>query len=273
MLEHANIQTGFMEINGAQIYYEMTGSGTPLVLVHAGIADRRMWDEQFHAFAQEYQVVRYDLRGYGKTAPMAGAFSHRQDLYELLKVLHIPHAYFVGCSKGGSTLIDFALEHPEMVKALVLVACTPHGYEFQGEPPTQWDAMVAAFKQGDMELAAELEVQIWVDGPHRTPSQVDPTVRRRVREMNLIALTNEAAQLGTEQPLEPAAIQRMNEIRVPALIVVGDLDDLNIVAGSQFLERSIMGSRRVVFSQAAHFPNMEQPEKFNQDVLEFFHQQ
>ena len=262
-------QTGIADIHGAPMYYEATGTGHPLILVHAGIADNRMWDDQVRVFAQHFWVLRYDMRGYGKTPIVAGAFSHWQDLHDLMKFLGITQAHLLGCSKGGAAVLDFALEHPRMVSALVLVASAPGGYRFEGDPPPQWDEMVAAFKQGDFARAAELEVQIWVDGPQRKPEQVDSTVRARVQEMDMIALANEAKKLGEEQPREPAAVNRLHEIAAPTLVVIGDLDDANLVKSGEVLAGSISHAQKVVISGAAHLPNMEKPEEFNRAVLDF----
>ena len=107
-------ESGYAEVGGARFYYEVAGQGDPIVFVHAGIADRRMWDAQFDVFARQYRVLRYDRRGFGNTAMVAGAFSHHRDLHALLEFLEIEAAYLVGCSQGAKTIIDFALEHPQM---------------------------------------------------------------------------------------------------------------------------------------------------------------
>lgn len=268
MAEAPRSKAGFAGVNGTRIYYEVAGTGHPLVLVHAGIADLRMWDGQVRVFAEHYSVVRYDMRGFGRSSMVAGPFSHRRDLYDLLRVLGIERACLVGCSKGGQTIIDLALEHPEMVDALVLVGSGLGGYEFAGAPPRQWDEMSAAYRRGDLARAAELELQIWVDGPQRTPDQVDPAVRDRVREMDLVALAT-PADLGIEQALEPAAVHRLEEIHAPTLVVVGDLDDPNIVAIADRSTAGITGARKVVMSGTAHVPNMERPAEFNRLVLRF----
>ncbi len=177
-------KNGFAEVSGARLYYEIAGEGPPLVLVHAGIADGRMWDEQFQEFAKHYRVLRYDRRGFGKTAMVAGAYSHHQDLYELLKALQIEQAILVGCSQGAKTVVDFTLEHPEMTDALVLVAPALSGFAYTGDMPRQAEQIDLAEEAGDIAQVNELELQIWVDGPYRTPDQVDAQVRERVREMN-----------------------------------------------------------------------------------------
>ena len=261
-------KNGFAEVGDARFYYEIAGEGPPLVLVHAGIADSRMWDEQFHVFAQQYQVLRYDRRGFGKTAMVAGGYSHHRDLYELLKLLQIEHATLVGCSQGAKTVVNFTLEHPEMTDALVLVAPALSGFVFTGDMPRQAEQLDLAEEAGDLAQVNELELQIWVDGPHRTPDQVDAQLRERVREMNLIALQTPDG-LGIEQPLDPAAASRLAELHTPTLVIVGDLDTPKTLAAAGFLATHIAGARKLEMTGVAHLPNMERPEEFNRHVLSF----
>ncbi|HEX8177042.1 MAG TPA: alpha/beta fold hydrolase [Pyrinomonadaceae bacterium] len=270
MGEGLSVESGFAEIAGAQVYYELEGEGPALVLVHAGIADARMWDEQFRVFARSFRVVRYDRRGFGRTRVTdgGGGYSHHEDLHGLLRFLGIERAILVGCSQGGKTVMDFTLEHPYMMRALVLVSSALGGFEFKGEQPRQLAELERADEAGDVERVNELELQIWVDGPHREPHEVDSVLRERVREMNRIALS--AAQgSGTEQPLEPAAINRLAEINVPALIVAGDLDTPKTLAAARVLGDKIEGAETVVIKGAAHLPNMEKAEEFNRHVLSF----
>lgn len=261
-------QAGYAEVAGARFYYEMAGEGAPLVLVHAGITDGRMWDEQFFAFAEHYRVVRYDRRGFGRTEMTPGPFSHHRDLYELLKFLSIEEAFLLGCSQGGKTVLDLALEHAEMVRALVLVASAVSGFVFAGELPAQSAELEEADERGDVARVNELELQIWVDGPHRTPSEVDSRLRERVREMNLIALSASSG-LSSEKALEPVAAGRLEEISVPTLVIIGDLDTPKTVAAAEVLAEKIYGAQKVVIQGTAHLPNMERPEEFNRQVLAF----
>ena len=115
-------ETGFTSVNGTEFYYEIAGEGQPLALIHAGICDSRMWDDQFEVFARRYRVIRYDLRGYGKTRPVGGEFSHYEDLRGILRHLGIERAILLGCSMGGETCINAALAYPQMVSGLALVA-------------------------------------------------------------------------------------------------------------------------------------------------------
>ena len=268
MTENRRARAGYAELNGARFFYEVAGAGDPLVLVHAGIADRRMWDDQFDQLAQHYMVVRYDRRGFGLTEMVTGDFSQHADLYELLKFLGLERATLLGCSQGGKTVLDFTLEHPRMVKALVLVASAVGGFAFSGEQPIELLELEEAESAGDIERVNELELRIWVDGHARTPEQVDGSVRERVREMNLIALKT-PTDLGTELQLEPPAAERLAEIRVPTLVVIGDLDTPKTQAAAAFLSEKISGAQKIIIKGTAHLPNMEQPEEFNRQVLSF----
>jgi 3-oxoadipate enol-lactonase len=260
-----------VQVNGAEIHHDEAGAGHPLILLHAGICDRRMWDAQLSALAQHFHVIRYDLRGFGQTLMPPGPFSHLADLEGLMAALGIERAHLMGCSKGGSCALDLALARPEQVSALVLVCSSPSGYRPAEEVPEspQWPAVVAAYNTGDLERAAELEVQVWVDGPRRTPDQVNLAIRERVREMDLIALRQEAAGLGQEQPANPPAAPRLAEVRAPTLVIIGDLDAPISLSSGEALAAGIPGARRVVIEGTAHLPNMEQPERFNEVVLNF----
>ena len=262
-------ETDKADVNGAMLYYEVAGEGEPLVLVHAGIADSRMWDGQVETFARRYRVIRYDLRGFGKTGTVEGTYSHHEDLRGLLDALGIEQAHLVGCSMGGGAVLDFALRYPERVGALILVGAAVSGFEGDFEPPEQWDELVAADKAGDLERISELEVRIWVDGPARRPEEVDAAVRDLVHEMNLVALQNEASGIGEELPPDPPAVDRLSEVRAPALILVGDADQRRTLAAADLLADGLPNARRVVMTGAAHLPNMERPEEFNRILLDY----
>lgn len=261
--------TGTADVNGTKLYYEVAGGGGPLVLVHAGIADGRMWDAQVDAFSAHYRTIRHDMRGFGRSPMVEGPYSHHADLRALLDALGVERASFVGCSRGGGAVLDFALENPGRVGALVLVGSAVGGFEFDEEPPEEWDELVAADEAGDLERVSELEVRMWVDGPRRSPGVVDPAVRDLVGEMNLIALKNEALGIGEELDPQPPAATRLSQIRAPTLVLVGEEDRPRILAAADLLEREIPNARKTVIPGTAHVPNMERPEEFNRLVLDF----
>lgn len=169
--------TGYLDRAGTRIAYEVIGTGYPIVLIHAGIADARMWDDQIDAFAEYYRVIRYDLRGFGRSDPASGTFSHRDDLVALLDLLNIERAHLVGLSRGGRLAVDFALEHPERVSALVSCATWPSGQEPSPELAQTFSAVDKALEAGDLDGAVERELRVWVDGPYRQPGDVSPRIR------------------------------------------------------------------------------------------------
>jgi pimeloyl-ACP methyl ester carboxylesterase len=266
-------ETGKADVNGARIHYEVAGEGEPLVFVHAGITDSRMWDEQFAAFAGNYRVVRYDMRGFGQTEMVEGPFSHHEDLRGLLDALDVGQAHIVGSSMGGGAVLDFALEYPERVGNLVLVGSAVGGFNPDFGPPKEWDELVAADEAGDLGLISELEVRMWVDGPGRSPEDVEASVRDLVREMNLIALQNEATGLGDEWEPEPPTADRLPDVQAPTLLIVGDEDQPRIIAAADLLHRELPNVRKVIMHGTAHLPNLERSGEFDRIVLDFLQDQ
>ncbi|GHO85844.1 alpha/beta fold hydrolase [Dictyobacter formicarum] len=262
-------QTGFLQAQGAPLYYEVAGQGEPLLLIHAGVADHRMWDEQFSAFAQHYRTIRYDLRGSGQSPYPAGPFAYYEDPTELLKSLGIEKAHVVGISFGGRIALDFTLTHPEMVKSLVLVAPSVGGTQPSELVKKFAEEEEAYLERGDLDAATELNLRMWVDGPQRTPEQVDAQVRERVRVMQRHAFTVPVPEGAENLALQPPAITRLSEVRVPTLVVVGDYDIPDKLELSQQLTDQIADAQLVVIPGVAHMVNMEQPEQLNQAVLSF----
>ena len=156
-----------------------------------------------------------------------------------------------------------------MTSSLILVSSALGGYQFQGDMPQPLQELIAALQANDLHRAAELAVRIWIDGPQRTPDQVDARIRERGREMSLAALPNTFVW---EEPLEPPAFERLHELAAPTLVMVGELDDASIATMGDLLTTRIRGARKVTMSGAAHVPNMEQPDEFNQRVLAFLQQ-
>lgn len=265
------IRSGFVNIGTARIYYEIAGTGMPLVMIHAGVADSRQWDNEFAFFSKTHQVLRYDMRGYGKSEPVEGEFSHLRDLDSMLDALGIPEPLvLMGCSMGGGLAMDFALSHPSKARAIIMVGSAPSGLELDVPAPAKFADAEKAFEAGDLDLVAEIETQIWFDGIGRTPQQVNPEMRKLLYEMNRLALAHEVKQLGKRLPnTETSAADRLQDLDLPVLIVVGSHDTPYIRAAAEYMEESIKSARKVVIEDAAHLPNMDQPHDF-QGIVEDF---
>ncbi len=258
------------EINGAELWVEEAGSGRPLVLIHAGITDCRMWDDQWISLTRDCRLIRYDLRGFGRSTMPAAPYSHPADLHGLLNLLRVESAVLVAASMGGEVAVEFALGHPGRVAGLVLVN-TLAGMDTPSETlRAGWREMEAAFEAGNLDEAVEIELRMWVDGPRRTNDQVNPAARERVREMDL-ALLQRAGEQDAATELEPGAplIDRLHEIACPVQIVTGALDMPDALASAMVLEARIPGAGTYVFPHAAHLPSMEAPQEFTRVVRDF----
>src|ERR671913_2440017 len=266
--ERGGVQgSGIADVNGARIAYDVAGSRPPVLLLHAGLGDRRMWDAQVPAFAEHFTVVRFDARGFGETRKPDAPFTPYADAVGLLDQLGISQAHVVGVSMGSQTAIEAAIAAPERVSALVAVAART-GTPVSAELRAGWERVDELYEAGDIPGAVEYELRMWVDGPDRGPDAVNPQVRERVREMNaaLFARDDEA---GEELPLDPPATERLAEISAPTLIVYGEKDVMDVRQAAVPLAAAIPGARLAVIPDAAHLPQMERPDVFNEIVLGF----
>jgi pimeloyl-ACP methyl ester carboxylesterase len=264
-------ESGFVNVGDARLYYETAGQGTPLVMIHAGVADSRQWNNEFAFFVNHYQVIRYDMRGYGKSEPVDGEFNHLDDLAAILNALGIHEpALIMGCSMGGGLAMDFALMHPDRVRALILVGSGPSGLELDVPTPSKFADAEKAFEAGELDLVGEIETQIWFDGMGRTPGQVNQAMRKLVYEMNRQALAHEVKQLGKRIPnTQTPAFNRLNDLEVPVLIVVGEHDTPYILAAADYMVERIPSAQKVIIEDAAHLPNMDHPNEFQAHVTNF----
>jgi 3-oxoadipate enol-lactonase len=252
--------------------FEIAGSGEPLVLVHAGVADRRMWDPQWPAFAAAHRVVRYDLRGYGESLPPSGPWSQHADLLGLLDELGIARAHVVGTSVGAGIAVEAALAQPQAVASLVLAA--PGGALYGGATDdlrAVWHDEIEALDRGDLDAAVEVNLRAWVDGPSRPADAVDPEIRAFVGRMQRDAfeLPEWDPESAPETELEPPAHARLGEIVCPTLIIVGEADQAATRDGANRLATEIPGAGFLSVPDAAHMLTLERPREFERLVLDF----
>jgi 3-oxoadipate enol-lactonase len=258
---------GFAEVNGARVYYEIAGSGPPLVFIHGFSLDTRMWDDQFEHFAGRYRVLRYDLRGFGKSSlPTEAPFSNHDDLRALLDHVRIDRAHVCGLSSGGGITIDFALEHAGRVRSAVLISSALGGHQGGvGSMGPSMMAMSKAAKAGDLVSAK----RIWVDSPLFAPARLNPAVAARLRDMvetwSGWQLTNHA---NTIDP-DPLPVDRVADLVAPTLVIVGEQDNEVVQEIAVQIEAEAPNARRVVVPDAGHMTNMEAPEAVNSHIAAF----
>jgi pimeloyl-ACP methyl ester carboxylesterase len=253
------------------LYVEQAGEGSPVVLIHEGIADSRMWEPQWAEWSKRFRLVRFDLRGFGQSPPMVGTYSLSGDLVQLLESLELGPVTLIGVSLGGAVAMETTIARPDLVSRLVVVAPGLRGFEMSDETKTGWEEEEAALERGDVDAAVEVNMRMWVDGPSRSPDEVDPEVRSQVAEMQRHAIEKylEAGEEGEHRPLAEDWGERLGEISVPTLVVVGDLDRPEMLEIAEKLEAEIPGARREVIHGVAHVPSMERPDEFDRLVLGF----
>ena len=262
-------QSGNVEINGASLAYETAGFGRPLVMLHGHLLDQHQWDDQFQSFARDYQVVRYDARGFGQSTQPPADYNHAADLHGLMQFLDLEHAFLMGCSGGGATCIDFTLQYPDMVDGLILVGTGIAGFEPSGPPPPALQAMSEAFERGAIDEAVEYSLQLWTDGTRRTPDQVNQAARERTRAMTAQLFSRQPVEGAVQQTFVPDALARLGEIRVPTLAIIGSEDNPMLHDIADMIAAQSPNAQRVVFPDAGHHPNLEHPEAFDQIVRSF----
>lgn len=261
---------GFVAVPGGRLWAQWAGEGSGVVLAHAGIADARMWDPQWEALAARHRVVRYDLRGFGRSDVEHVTFSNRDDLVAVMDAAGLDRAVLVGCSRAGQIVVDTALEFPDRVAGVVWVCGGLSGSELEDTPEEQ-----AVFARGealeaakDWAALADLDVAAWVDGIGQPAGRAPGPVRDLVRRMAFETYVQEKPY-GDPIQLDPPAAGRLAELRMPLLAVVGLLDIAAVPATADLLVAEVAGARRLDAPGVAHLPSLERPEWFTDRLLEF----
>jgi 3-oxoadipate enol-lactonase len=233
------------------------------ILLHAGVADSRMYGAQVEAFAPARAL---DLPGFGETPLDAETVDYRAFVRDRLPE---QPATLVGTSLGGRISLELALESPERVAALVLVGPGLDGHEWSSEVEAFGEEEETALEHGDLEAAIDANMKLWLAGPRRTLDDVDPDLRALVAEMQRNAFRLQQGREVRMSPMDPPASTRLAEVRVPTLVVTGDEDVRDIHEIADRLSAEIPGAERATIAAAAHLPSLERPEEFNRIVLGF----
>ncbi|MCQ3930247.1 MAG: hypothetical protein DPW16_07285 [Chloroflexi bacterium] len=277
-----NITKGFVEVENSKLYYAVAGEGHPLLLVHPMLTSHKYWDDQFSEFAKQYRVIRYDVRGFGQSKMSKEPYTDTHDIIELLDFLGITKTYILGLSFGGEIAMHFTLEHPERVDGLVMSGVGLEGYEYSAEGTAEfepkWMAFIECIQNRDFDAARERFMEFAVDSP---AGRADEKVRERARalmqdytfphffppeEVAAAAEQSASAETGAEHV---PAIQRLHEIQVPTLVMVGGYEAKDIQDIVDILVRDIPHAQKAVIPNAGHFVSLEKPAEFNRAVSDF----
>ena len=260
-----------INVNGFTIHYEMEGpeSAPVVTLSHSLATDLSMWDLQVPILKSGYRVLRYDTRGHGGTDAPEGPYTLEQlaeDAHALLQALHIPKTHFMGISMVGMIGQTLALKNPGLLRSLILCDTSSR---IPGEALPVWEERIGLAQEHGMDALVESTMERWFTAPFRgKPVPMLETVRAMIRSTPL------KGYVGCSRAIMKLNLtERLGEMALPTLIIVGEEDPGTPVAASQAIHRHIKGSELVILKSAAHLSNIEQQDAFNSAVLEFLRRQ
>jgi len=255
------VESGYVTVDGGKLFYEIAGKGENIVLLHDGMVNNRIWDEQFPVLARNYRVIRYDRRGYGKSSDPETKYSHIDDLNQIFIQLKVDKAIVFGMSSGGGLAINFALTYPEKVNGLVLVGAVVSGFGYT----SHMDTRGGNFNRSEYSDPVKLRKYFVLDDPYEIYSG---NKKAKEKVMTLLPYFGRDNTVPTKPPVK-IAVKCLSEIKVPALILVGEYDHPDVHAHAGVINAGIENSRREIIPKSGHLIPIEQPGLFNESVLNF----
>ena len=244
-----------VRVGADEVWVEDTGGdGPPVVLLHEGVGDSRIWDPVL-PLLNDYRVVRYDCRGYGRSPASTERYTQLGDFVAVLDKLGLAAVTPMGCSMGGGTAAGFALAQPDRMAGLVLGCAGFPGWAPPPEPDLA--ATEAAAEAGDLEPMIEVSLRLWA------ASGADETVTTLMRDASRAWLSED----GHEQPDEPV-LDRLDGIRTPTVLLLGDRDPPSLIEANEAAARRIPGCRLVRLPGVDHYPTLRAPQAFADAVRE-----
>ena len=256
-----SVDTGYVSVDGGRLFYEIAGKGRNIVLLHDGMVNREIWDEQFPLLAEKFRVVRYDRRGYGKSSDPEVKYSHIEDLNQLFIQLNIDKAVVFGMSSGGRLAIDFALTYPWKVEGLVLVGAVVSGFGYTSHMQTRG----GHFDPGKFTDPVKVNEYFIMDDPYEIYSENRSAKERVMKLLPDLARENRVPT----QPASKVAVRSLSDIKVPALILVGEFDIPDVHAHAGVINAGIADSKREIIPRSGHLIPIEQPVLFNEAIMNF----
>jgi pimeloyl-ACP methyl ester carboxylesterase len=245
------------------LHHEVAGRGPDVALLHSTACDSRMWDAEFAALAERYRVLRYDFRGFGRSPLPPEDWSSVDDLRALLDEVGMERPALVGLSGGAAVALDFALEHADRVRGLVLAAPAVSGLPWSDEVQAYGEQEDALLDAGDLDGAVALNIRMWAP-------TADAAVQAKVAEMQRRAFEVQlAAEPGEHRRPRPPAAERLEHVGVPTLVIVGEADVPDVLRNAEQLANRVPGAEQVVLPGVSHMVNLERPEEFLRLVVDF----
>lgn len=259
---------GIIHAKGADIYFETQGKGENLFFIHAGIADRRMWDREFINMSQYFRTVRIDLPGYGFSDFTGGEYSYNEIINEVLEYLKVEKTYIVAASFGGKIALDFALSNQDKCQGMVLMAPAISGWEDSQYLLDYYAEEDKLSQAEEFEKIALLNLNTWIlrDRPADTVKQ---DIRNLVMDMQLKSLRKKEPDIESIEREEEDSILRLKNIKIPVLVVIGDQDVEDFLSIADLIHKEIHSSKIIIIKNTSHLANLECPEVFESILSEF----
>jgi len=264
--QQGSLNSGFINVKDGKLYYEMKGHGDEtIVFIHDGLVHAEVWNNQFETFSEKFRVVRYDRRGYGRSPKPEKNYSNIEDLFQVFSFLNVDKAILIGMSAGGGLAIDFTLAHPEKVSSLIVVGAVVSGFSYSDHMLTRGGRL----KPEDYANPEKLLEYLIKEDPYEIAPQNKEVKEKLWKLMQAYPQNIDFAKNRLAEPPKRQAIDILKEIQVPTLIVVGEFDIPDVFVHAGAIESGIPNSRKVIIQNAGHLVPLEQPELFNQKVLNF----
>lgn len=269
------IDSGYAEVNGTKLYWETAGIGETIVLIHGSFGDRRFWDFQFTALSKKYKVLRYDVRGYGKSAlpKSEEPYTDAEDLNALMEYLEIKKAHICGLSLGSIVGIDFTLSHPD--KLISLILCGPR---VAGDATDEYRTVNADTIRGIIakttdilknKSSKEATDYLWTGNHSMGKTVISSITREKLLNMGYEYSWWRYLNTSKRGQVFPMAIKKLYEIKIPTLIITAEYDLELCKEIAAIIMKEIAGAKLISIKGAGHIMNMDKPRKFNKVFFKF----
>ena len=260
-------RTGTVGVTNGMIEYDIAGNGPAVVLIHGGLVDRRLWDAQFMWLAGTNRVIRYDLRGFGRSSlPPPTEYAHEDDLNALLSSFGAAPAHVVGLSMGGRMALRFAAAYPQSVRSLALADSALDGQTWTEDWQKRWSGMCAAARAGQFADAKRR----WLEHPLFDSARSDPSQAALLARMVEDYSGWHWHKRDSARAPSPPLAERLGEIGVRSLVITGERDIPDFQTVGDVLTRGLPSVQRSVIRGSGHMVNLEAPREFNAALLEFW---
>ncbi len=256
-------KNGKVPLLNGEISFNQTGEGAALVCIHAGFSDHRDWKYQVEAFSKKYLTIVYDQRGAGNSSVPITAFWPADDLKALMDDLKIEKTILIGHSVGGTVAVDFALQYPDRVSALVLVASGLSGHPWSQEYK-EWEQSIFSTPQPDAMTNQTLSTPFYATSMAK--SELKAEIKTITRENMQKILTWQSFDI---RLFFPNQISELKNIKIPTLIVYGDKDSQDIKKIAHTINDQVKSATLIEMKNTDHLLNFENPEELNSIILDF----